>query len=260
MYLPSRITARLGFAIVAAASSIALVSPGSAQAAASGSLTASPATGTNTSTITLASSGPCSDPNATNIQVTMTGNGFNGSKVVVGNSAKSAYAASPSGGYEVPLTETMQDYANQQNPPATLSGKYSFTLTCRPNSTYSDLGSYVGAIYFTSSSAYQSTPPADPEKLSLKVASNTHVSAGKGQVILKATVTPKQAGSSVTFYRRSGMTGKVVPAGNSAVDGSGVATRVINGYSGAIQLIYSVLQPLPGYQQVRSNDVSYKIA
>lgn len=95
--------------------------------------------------------------------------------------------------------------------------------------------------------------------LVLRTVSNVHISGSHGRVVLQATVTPAAAGLRVTFYRRSGITGVVVPAGESAVDPNGVATRVINGNTGAIQLIYAVLRPAAGFQQVYSNDVSYKI-
>lgn len=257
----------------------ALLIAQSSSAAPAGTLTFEPKSGFNTSSITVTTSGPCTDPNATNLEVTFVGSGFPDHTHIVGNTAISAFTDRDpaTGGYKVPFQESLQDKANEQTPQATLSGRYDFTLTCRTKTGLGSLGDFVGSITFTSSTTYtdgsspspsasptaspsptpSSTPPPSPT-LALTVATNTHTTGNHGKVILKATVSPKQAGHDVTFYRRSGLTGKVVPAGNAAVDSSGVATREINGNTGAIQLIYSILRPNTGFPVVRSNDVSYK--
>lgn len=265
--IPSRIllrTATIGLAATAAAAGALVAGPlSSAGAASIGTLSVTPANGNDGTVISLTSSAKCTNPAATNLQATITGSGFPAKgQIVVGNSPTSAYQTDgASGGYVVPLSQTLKDFAAQQNPPATLSGKYTFTLTCRKSAGVDTYGDFTGAIWFTNAHTYQSTDPgpsASDQKLVLRTVSNKSIGGGKGQVILQATATPANSGTSVTFYRRSGMTGKVVPAGNSPVV-NGVASRTITGQSGAIQLIYSVLQPKPGFKQVRSGDTSYKI-
>lgn len=120
--------------------------------------------------------------------------------------------------------------------------------------TFSVLSGSVEQFHKTASVTFGNRTPS----LSLRTFSNQALGGGKSVVVLKATVNPANAGHTVTFYRRSGITGVVVPAGESTVDSSGVATRIIHGSSGAIQLIYSILRPNAGFNVVRSNDVSYK--
>ena len=146
--------------VVALSAAAVLFSGSASRAAPIGTLAFAPATGSNTSTVHLLTSGPCTAATATNVQARIVGAGFPASgQVVVANSPISAYPQTPAGGYEVPLADTLQGFANLQNPPATLSGRYDFTLTCRTNVTQTSLGDFTGSIWFTSPTDYQSTDP-----------------------------------------------------------------------------------------------------
>ncbi|MEU9453903.1 Ig-like domain repeat protein [Streptomyces sp. NPDC048277] len=188
-----------GIAAVLVAGAIGLGASG-AQAASLGTLDVSPATGTDTSGMTLTTSGACPGP-ATNLIVSVTGSGFpSDGKVVVSNSPISTYQTSSAGGIVVPLTETMRDYANEAGF-QTLQGRYDFTLTCRGafgSATYGDFGS---PIWFTSNTAYQNTDPAG----SVAATTTTLTAAPASPVVegtsvkLTAAVAPATAAGTVQF-------------------------------------------------------------
>ncbi|MGW7523303.1 Ig-like domain repeat protein [Streptomyces sp. NPDC054783] len=185
-----------GVAAVLVAGAISLGASG-AEAASLGTLDVGPATGTDTTGITLTTSGPCPSP-ATNLIVSVTGSGFPaGGQNVVGNSPVSAYQTTSNGGIVVPLTQTMRDYANTAGF-TTLQGRYDFTLTCRGafgSATYGDFGA---PIWFTSNTAYQNTEPAAKTTTSLAVSPASPVVEGTS-VKLTATVAPNTAAGTVQF-------------------------------------------------------------
>lgn len=115
----------------------------------------------------------------------------------------------------------------------------------------------------TSPAPTTSPTPACPQEMvaSLKVLSNVHVANSKnGKVTLRGTVDPKAGAFRFDFYRRSGLTNKVAPAGSASVDkNTGFADRIINGKTGAIQRIYSVARAKPCFTDTYTNDVSYTI-
>ncbi len=188
--------------VTAVAASAAVLVAGNSQAAVIGSLAFTPATGADTASITVTTSGPCTDAAATNLQAKVFGAGFPESgQVVVSNSAVSAYSTSGSGGYIVPLAQSMRDFANQQASPATLSGKYDFVLTCRTNVNQTSLGDFTGSLWFTSNTAYQSTdpsPPVTPTTTTLTVTPASPQQLGTS-LTLQATVAPDAAAGSVQF-------------------------------------------------------------
>ena len=153
-------------------------------------ITFNPASGADTSTISLTTSGPCMNSNATNMVVKVTGSGFPATgQIVVGNTPISAFTTTSSNGYEIPLAETMHDFANLQTPPATLSGPYTFAASCLPNVGFTSLGDFTGTITFTSPTAYvssASTPSPSASPSSSKSASAsatpdpTHSSGSSG--------------------------------------------------------------------------------
>lgn len=115
-----------------------------------GSLRIDPSTGNANTVIALLTSGPCTDPNATNIQATLDGSGFPSGTHVVGNSSITAYQSEANGGYYIPLSQSLRDYANEQSPPATFSGTYTLTVTCRRNTGLAEYGNFVGHLTFNS--------------------------------------------------------------------------------------------------------------
>ncbi|MCF3133795.1 Ig-like domain repeat protein [Streptomyces olivochromogenes] len=211
MFTSARRTLPAGIAAVLVAGAIGLGASG-AVAASLGTLDVSPATGTDTTGMTLTTSAGCPSP-ATNLIVSVTGSGFPADgQIVVGNSPISAYQTSVDGGIVVPLTQTMRDYANTAGF-TTLQGRYDFTLTCRGafgSTTYGDFGS---PIWFTSNTAYQNTDPAG----SVTATTTTLTAAPASPVVegtsvkLTATVAPNTAAGTVQFKDGAQALGSPVP-------------------------------------------------
>jgi hypothetical protein len=220
-----RRTLPAGVAAVLVAGAIGLAATG-AEAASLGTLDVSPPTGTDTTGMTLTTSGPCPDP-ATNLIVSVTGSGFpSDGQIVVGNSPIGAYQTTGNGGIVVPLTQTMRDYANTAGF-TTLQGRYDFTLTCRGafgSTTYGDFGS---PVWFTSNTAYQNTDPAGSV-----TATTTTLAAGPASPVvegtsvkLTATVAPDTAAGSVQFKDGAQALGSpvAVSSGTASLTTTGLA-------------------------------------
>ncbi|MFF4446890.1 WxL protein peptidoglycan domain-containing protein [Streptomyces sp. NPDC001502] len=150
-----------GAAVLAAAvvTLAATALPGAAaQAAPTGTAVINPATGTDTTSVDLATSAACPAP-ATNVLVKVTGKGFPAEgKNVVGNSPISTYGQAPSGGIVIPLTMTMRDYANEAGF-TTLEGRYDLTVVCRKAFGSDTYGDFTGSMWFTSNTEYRTTDP-----------------------------------------------------------------------------------------------------
>lgn len=174
-----------------------------------GTLAITPASGLDTSSMSVATSGPCPDT-ATNLQVKVVGQGFPSSanQLVVSNSPISAYPVdAATGGYDVALSDTMADFAANQVPPVVLSGEYDFTLICRPAVLLHDLGDYTGAITFTDPNHYTGSQ-VTPATVAI-AASPTSALVG-APVSLTATVTPASAAGSVQFLDGAAVLGAPV--------------------------------------------------
>jgi hypothetical protein len=172
---------------------------GSARADAPGTMEVTPATGSDTSGITLTTTGTCPDP-ATNLIVSVKGAGFPADgQNVVSNSPISTYAVSPEGGIVVPLTSTMRDYASTAGF-TELHGRYDFTLTCRAAFGSTTFGDFTAPIWFTSNTAYRNTEPASaaPTTTGLAVSPAGPVVEGTS-VTFTATVAPAAAAGTVQF-------------------------------------------------------------
>ncbi|MER6123397.1 Ig-like domain repeat protein [Streptomyces sp. NPDC001795] len=170
---------------------------GGAEADVLGSMEVSPATGTDTSGITLTTAAPCPEP-ATNLIVAVKGSGFPAEgQIVVSNSPISTYSTAPNGGIVVPLTQTMRDYASTAGF-TTLQGRYDFTLTCRAAFGSATYGDFAAPIWFTSNTAYQSTTPTTATTTTLAASPASPVVEGTA-VKLTATVAPAAAGGTVRF-------------------------------------------------------------
>jgi len=145
----------IGVAALATAASGAVLAASGAGAAVIGTGTISPATGADTTSMTLTTSAAC-PTTATNIIMSVTGSGFPAAgQTVVGNSPITTYGTSPSGGLIIPLTQTMRDYANTAGF-TTLTGPYTFTVTCRTAFNATSLGDFTATINFTSNTTYVS--------------------------------------------------------------------------------------------------------
>ncbi|MEV6005971.1 LPXTG cell wall anchor domain-containing protein [Streptomyces sp. NPDC051976] len=153
--------AGLGSIVLACGVAAGVMAASTAHADVLGAMAVSPATGTDTSGVTLTTAGACPS-DATNIIVSVTGSGFPAAgQNVVSNSPISTYQSTPSGGIAVPLTQTMRDYANTAGF-STLKGRYDFTLTCRAAFGSSTFGDFTASMWFTSNTTYQNTDPSLP--------------------------------------------------------------------------------------------------
>ncbi|MGI5137496.1 Ig-like domain-containing protein [Streptomyces sp. CA-106110] len=176
-----------------------LIMAPAAHAAEIGTAEVTPATGFDDTGMQLTTSDACPS-NATNIIASVFGSGFPADgQIVVGNSPIEAYNTAPNGGLIVPLTSTMRDYANVAGF-STLTGKYSFVITCRTPFDETSLGDFTSAVWFTSNTTYQNTDPAQKTDTttSLAVSPNAPVTAGT-PVTLTASVGPAGAAGQVQF-------------------------------------------------------------
>lgn len=200
------LAALLTAAAVALGGTVLLGAP-AAQADSLGTLTATPATGTDVTPMSLKTSGTCPEP-ADYLIVSVTGAGFPAEgQNVVGNSPLSIYPSTGSG-YEVPLTETMRDYASTAGF-KTLQGRYEFTVTCRRAFGSATYGDFKGSVWFTSNTAYQSTAPAVATTASLAL-SPAGSSVQGSAVTFTAKITPSTATGTVRFYDGTSLYGPSV--------------------------------------------------
>ncbi|GGJ12660.1 Ig-like domain-containing protein [Streptomyces brasiliensis] len=181
-----------------AAGSLAL-GTGGASADVLGGMAVDPATGADTSGILLTTAGQCPQP-ATNLIVTVRGAGFPAEgQIVVGNSPIDIYPATQNGGFAVPLTETMRDYASEAGF-TTLQGRYDFTLTCRMPFGSTTYGDFTAPIWFTSDTTYQSTEPVTVTPTTTKLTASPASPVVQGTAVkLTAAVSPATATGTVRF-------------------------------------------------------------
>ncbi|MFJ3903007.1 Ig-like domain repeat protein [Streptomyces sp. NPDC090025] len=180
-----------------------------ARAESLGALEVTPGNGTDATGIALTTAAPCPEP-ATNLIVSVKGTGFPAEgQIVVSNSPIATYAASQTGGIVVPLTQTMRDYASTAGF-TTLTGRYDFTLTCRPAFGSATYGDFSAPIWFTSDTTYQSTAPVTRTSTTLAVAPAAPVVEGTA-VKLTATVAPATAAGTVRFLDGATPIGAPVP-------------------------------------------------
>ncbi|MFE0625841.1 Ig-like domain-containing protein [Streptomyces sp. NPDC058864] len=206
----------LVLAAAIAAGGVAVAAAGTARAEVIGSMEVAPATGTDLSGISLTTSALCPEE-ATNLIVKVQGAGFPAEgQNVVGNSEIAIYQPAPGGGFSVPLMQTMRDYAKDAGFDE-LKGRYDFTLTCRRAFGADTYGDFTTAIWFTTGTTYQSTPPP------VQTATTTTLAAGPASPVvqgtavkLTATVAPAAAGGSVRFLDGTTPIGSPVTVSNGA--------------------------------------------
>lgn len=135
----------------------ALLGAGPAGAGTLGSLTITPATGADTTPLSVRTSAGC-PADAPNITVAITGAGFPAAgQNVVGNTDA---GVSSSGPFSIALSDTLAAFEAQQPTPQPLSGVYDLTLTCRTALDPASKGTYTGQLLFTSPTAYTTDVPA----------------------------------------------------------------------------------------------------
>lgn len=199
MQLKSRIA---GVAVVtaAAAATVLGVSAGAAQAAppagSLGSLTNSPAVGTDLTASKVTTSAGCA-AGSDSYRGVLTGPGAfaAGTQVVSPGTAN----FSTDGPFDVQVENTFKDIATDLGT-TIVAGEYDLTIQCIDGFSQDVKGTFTGAFYFTSATAYQSTDPdaSAPSTTSLDITPAGPVDAGT-TVTLKATVAPATATGSVQF-------------------------------------------------------------
>ncbi|MFJ3903010.1 Ig-like domain repeat protein [Streptomyces sp. NPDC090025] len=191
----------------------------SASAAEIGTASVTPATGSDTSSMSLTTTGAC-PANATNIIVSVTGSGFPAAgQNVVGNSPITTYGTTPDGGLVIPLSQTMRDYANTAGF-TNLTGKYTFQVTCRTAFNGTSLGDFPASVWFTSNTAYQNTDPAVKNDTTTSLAVAPAGPSVEGTALtLTANVGPAGATGTVQFRDNGTALGSpvAVSAGRAAL-------------------------------------------
>jgi hypothetical protein len=145
-------------------------------AAVFGTASVTPATGTKDSTVSIGTTKLC--PAGNKIQVAISGSGFpSGGYNVTG---KDDVATKVQGaGYTLPLLQTLAAAAADQTPPATLSGKYTFGVSCYNGLDSNKLSTTSAAIYFTDSTNYQTVPVGTTATLAVTGLSGTQVAPNR---------------------------------------------------------------------------------
>jgi len=244
-------------AALAAAAGATALGAGTAAAGTNGTLGFDPSpTGRDDNSESVITSGPCQDPNATNIIVKMSGSGFpQGGVNVVGNSPISAYNTTDSGGYIVPLADTLQSYAQMQNPPATYNGRYDFILTCRRATNGTDLGNFTGSIYFTDPKHYQIYDPNGSQNTTTTLAASPSSPAPQGtEENLTATETPFAPGT-VKFFDGTTAIGDPKPVNTQ----NGQATTTTTLAPGPHSLTAQFTPSIQGVNASTSGPVTYTV-
>lgn len=135
--------------------------PSLATTSALGSVTVQPATGTDLTSISLVTSGPC--VSGTNVIARVFGKGFPAEgQVVVSNSPLSAYQQTRGKGRVLVMSLTMRDFMQQQTDPVALHGTYRIVVTCREAAKLGDLGDFTGSLVFSSPRNYVAHEPQVP--------------------------------------------------------------------------------------------------
>jgi hypothetical protein len=133
-----------------------------------GSIAVSPVSGTTTSALTLTTSGPCTNAAATALQARIIGNGFPATgQQISAVAALDGLGSTASGGYVLPISDTLRDYGNVPSPVVTFSGDYALIIKCRTNTGVASLGDFTGSLHFTSPTNYtagnvSASPTANP--------------------------------------------------------------------------------------------------
>ncbi|WP_433371970.1 Ig-like domain repeat protein [Actinoplanes sp. CA-142083] len=210
MRIKSRIA---GGAVITAvtAATVLGVGVGAAQAAPPagtlGSLTNSPATGTDLTAAKVHTSAGCST-DSDSYRGVLTGPGAfaAGTQVVKPQTVN----FSTDDGFDVQVENTFKDIAEELGT-TIVAGEYDLTIYCIDGFSQDVKGTFTGAFYFTSATAYQSTDPAasQPSSTALEITPAGPVDAGTS-VTLKATVAPATATGTVQFKDGANNLGGVV--------------------------------------------------
>ena len=214
---------------ITVALAVGVVLPGAASAAAAGagavtgSATFSPLTGDQDTNLVLTTGG-LGPTGATALTVLVTGGdagasqvtGGNGNGIIVGVSNLSSFGRSH-GGYVIPLTQSMADFAQTQEPVlAPIQGAYSYTARCRTSGDSTSLGDFAAELTWTPGAGSASTYAATQATTTALQAAPTSPQLEGTKITLTATVTPATATGTVQFTDGADKLGAPVPVSNGS--------------------------------------------
>ncbi|GAA2650020.1 Ig-like domain repeat protein [Paractinoplanes durhamensis] len=186
--------------VTAATAATILTGAGAAQAAPGagtlGTLSVTPSTGTDLSAPQVTTSAGCAADSDTYHAVITGPGGFSvGYQIINPTGANFSTEASFSAAFNNTFADAAKDLST-----TIVAGEYDITLNCLDSFTTEARGSFKGAVYFTSATAWQTTDPnaSQPSSTSLDVTPAGPVNAGD-IVTLKATVAPATTTGTVQF-------------------------------------------------------------
>jgi hypothetical protein len=196
-------TAAVGVAALVAAGTVSVLGATAASAASGGTLTVSQPTGSDTTAFSVSTSAPCpaADPD---LLAVFSGGNFPANAFAVNKGPVTAYGASPSGGYVIPLSFSLRALAQNYNVTVldpTNPTQYTIDVQCVPLFGTTDDLDFSTNIWFTSETAWTTANPnnpATPTTTTLAASPASPATVG-GSVTLTATVSPTTAAGSVSF-------------------------------------------------------------
>ncbi|MGQ0777173.1 MAG: Ig-like domain repeat protein [Pseudonocardiales bacterium] len=240
---------------VALGASVALLLGGTAVAQAQtpvlGTLTLTPATGLDLSIPSVRTSAGCSaGSDGYNVIVTGPGAFAEGFPVV----ATTSQGFSTTGPIDTGFNINMRDAATLLST-TIVPGEYPVTFNCINVSTFEVTGTFVGRMFFTSPTSYQTTDPNAPTTTSttLGVSPASPVTQGT-QVTLTATVTPSSATGNVQFTDNGANLGAPVP-----VSGGTATLNTTALTTGAHSLVAVFTGSAPNISGSTSPAVTYQV-
>lgn len=214
-------TAAVGLATLVAAGTVSVLTSTAASAASGGTLTVSQPTGTDTTAFSVSTSAPCpaADPD---LLAVFSGGNFPANAYVVNKGPVSAYGASPTGGYVIPLSFSLRTLA-QNYQVSTLDPtnptQYTIDVQCVPLFGTTDDLDFSTDIWFTSETTWTATNPnaaVTPTTTTLTASPTSPTTVG-GTVTLTATVGPAAAAGSVSFSDGTSVLGTSAVTNGTAI-------------------------------------------
>jgi Bacterial Ig-like domain (group 3) len=217
-----------GLAAIVASAGVSVLAATPALAAPIGSLSVSPANGTDiTPNINFTSSAAC-PAEATNVYVSISGAGFPAGSNAVGNADIGIYSTTPAGGLVVPLGQTWGDLARSAGAPLPLSGTATLTLVCTDLFASANLGDFPAQVTFTpatGTSFSYAQMVAGPQATTTTLTASPANPSPTDTVTLTATVSPAAAAGSVQFRNGTSNLGAAVTVSGGTATFSGTFTE-----------------------------------
>ena len=170
-------------------------------AQASVSATVTPESSTYDKPTDVLTSGPCPG-SYTHVQLFLNGSGIASNYPVMGITETSTVGFES--GYKLPMSDTFKQFAAEQTPPATLSGKYDISVKCSDWTGATSTTLTTVSVWFTDATHYQSDDPNKGVETSVAVEVSPSSALAGAQITMTATMTPSSATGSVTFFAKTG--------------------------------------------------------